>query len=39
VAGCAAEGEQRVEINLIEVIHPLHSGPGKELLAEDGIEL
>ena len=34
-----SEGEQRVEIDLIEVIQSLHSGPGKELLAEDGIKL
>jgi len=31
-----SEGKQRVEIDLIEVIQPLHSSPGKELLAEDG---
>jgi len=34
-----SEGEQRVEIDLIEVVQSLHSGPSKELLAEDGFEL
>lgn len=34
----AAEGEQSIEVNLVQIIESLNPGPGEKLLAEDGLE-
>jgi len=35
----AAEGEQDIEVDLVQIVESLDLGSGEKLLAEDGIEL